>query len=271
MHCEKPRCRQFLQAALLSGGLAATLPCIAGGQTAAASDPPSLFGDSWRVELGANVGLHPVYPGATRYGPTADPDITLSYRHRVTFGREGLSLNILSVPGLALGPVIGLMDGRDHKDSARLDGMGDIQPSLALGAFLRWQHGPFTIRATVRQAATHSRNGLKATLGGEWRTPIASDLTLALGPDLDFGNGRYEQTWFGVTQAQAASSGLPAYHAGGGLQDAGAHVRLTWQATPRWQFRTFAGFRQLLLDAAGSPIVQRQTMLMAGVGAGYRF
>lgn len=242
-----------------------------GGQTAPADDPPSMLGPSWRVDLGVNVGIHPAYPGARRYGPTAMPDASINYKNRLSLGPDGLSLNILSVPGLSFGPVIGFMEGRDHKDAARLSGMGDIQPAIALGGFVRWRQGPYEIAAILRQAVTHSNYGLQASLRGNYHVRMSRDVELAFGPDLDFGNAHYEQTWFGVSQSQSAASGLAAYRAHGGLQDAGAHVRLSWHATPRWTLRTYAGAKQLLLDAADSPIVERQTEYSAGVGAGYRF
>ena len=226
----------------------------------------------WNVNLGAGAGLAPAYLGASRYRPRAIPFALIAYRDTFFFGPMGFGYNALHADGWRIGPVLGYEAGRNQDKDPHLGGLGDIQGSITAGAFASYSTGPWRFSGTIRQAVTHTANGLQGLVQFDYRMPLAAHrLFLAVGPDVEFGNGRYSRTWFGVTAAQSAQSGLAQYTPGAGLRDVGLHANLTAPLTQHVVLRAFANLKQLTGEFGDSPIVQDKTQGLLGVGAVYHF
>lgn len=89
-----------------------------------------------------------------------------------------------------------------------------------------------------------------------------------------FADSGYAQTYFGITPAGAAASGLPAYQIGGGLKDVGVNFTGTYSLSRRWSLTAVGSYRRLVGDFADSPIVAREgsaNQFFAGLGIGYAF
>jgi MipA family protein len=238
-------------------------------QTGLGREPSS--GD-WNVTLGAGLAVAPRYPGAdtdrTRLVPLGD----IVYRHRFFLGPAGLGVSLIDSGGFRAGPVLGFMPGRSETRDAELTGLGDIRSSISAGVFLRYRTGRFEVGSTVREAITHTDNGLVGLVRADYRlTPGRSRLQLFLGPDLEYANARHTQTWFGVTPVQSLDSGLPVFTPGAGVKEVGLHANLTYRYTDHVLLRTFANLRDLTGDIRNSPIVERRTQLLVGAGLAYHF
>jgi len=94
---------------------------------------------------------------------------------------------------------------------------------------------------------------------------------VAAGPDLEFGNGDFERTWFGISSAQSTTSGLPVYAPRAGINRVGLHAGLTYRATRHVLCRLFARVSEIAGDAAQSPIIERRTQVDFGAGIAYHF
>lgn len=226
----------------------------------------------WNVTLGAGLAAVPRYPGADSDRTQLVPLGEIVYRNQFFFGPAGLGANLIDADGWRMGPVLGLMPGRSETRAPLLAGLGDIQNSVSAGIFVRYRAGPFAVGGTVRQAITHTENGLLGLIHADFRiTPARDRLQLFLGPDMEFGNARHNQTWFGVTPTQSLDSGLPVFTPGGGLRDVGIHANLTYRCTAHVLLRTFASLKDLTGDITDSPIVVRRTQLVIGAGLAYHF
>jgi outer membrane protein len=225
----------------------------------------------WSVTLGAGVAEVPDYPGGDRYRVRPVPLVSIEYDKLVFLGPYGLGLNAIQWNGLRAGPVLGFEGGRKQDDDPHLNGLGDISPSLTGGVFATYRFSSFQVSGTVRQAITHTENGLTGLLQFDYRGRIADRFELIAGPDVEFADGAYDRTWFGVSPGQSAQSGLPVFSPGGGVKDAGLHAILTYYYTQHVLLRGFAGVKELTGDIAGSPIVQSKTQGLVGLGAAYHF
>lgn len=226
----------------------------------------------WNVTLGIGLAAEPDYPGARRYRPSPLPMVSITYRNFLFLGPGGIGINAINWHGLRAGPILGFGFGRKQSDDPHLNGLGDIQPSVNAGAFAAYRFGPFELNGTVRQAVTHTRYGLTGSASFNYMRPlIAKKLALALGPEIDLANSDYAQTWFGVSSAQSAKSGLPAYTASGGVKDVGFHAILTYRYSEHILFRAFGDVRQFTGSVAASPIVQSKTQAVIGFGVAYHF
>lgn len=225
----------------------------------------------WSATLGAGVAGAPDYEGAGSYHARAVPLVSINYGDMFFFGPIGLGMNAINWNGFRAGPVLGYEGGRDQGDDPHLSGLGDISSSLTAGAFAVYRFGPFEISGLVRQAITHSRNGLTGLVQLDYRQAIIPGLDLIVGPDLEIANGTHDRTWFGVSSTQSAQSGLSVYTAGGGVKDVGLHASLTYRYSEHIYLRAFGAVREFTGGVADSPIVQNKTALVIGMGAAYHF
>lgn len=226
----------------------------------------------WSGTIGAGLALAPRYPGADSQRLRPVPLVSIDYDDRVSVGPLGIGVAAVRWNGLRAGPVLGLQGGRRDSDDPRLEGLGDISTSVTGGLFANYTRGPLEVSATARQAITHSSNGLSGLFQVNLRHvfPMARTF-VAAGPDLEFGNGDFERTWFGISPAQVTTSGLPVYAPRPGINRVGLHADLTYRVTRHILWRFFARLSDITGDAAHSPIVERRTQIDIGAGIAYHF
>lgn len=227
---------------------------------------------SWSVTLGAGLGATPVYPGANTDRARVIPLAQISYDKTLFVGTEGLGVNLINTHGFRFGPLLSYIGGRNEDSDPRLTGLGDIHASLTAGAFASYRFRRIEFSATVREAITHTDNGLVGLVQADYLIPLISRrMLITFGPDLEFANARYNQTWFGVTQAQSLDSGLPVFSPGAGVRDAGAHATFTYRYTEHFILRAFASVKEISGNDANSPLIENRTQSLLGVGLAYHF
>lgn len=227
---------------------------------------------NWNATLGAAAAAAPLYPGAgsdrTRLIPLAE----VLYRNTFFLGTAGLGMNAVDSGGLRIGPVIGYMAGRDEYKAQELYGLGDIHSSLTAGLFANYRAGAFELNGTVRQAITHTSDGMRGLVQLDYRGLLARGRVLLLvGPQLEFADGQYARTWYGVTLDQADASGLPAFAPRAGVTDFGLHAVLDGSLSDHLVLRVFGNLEQIAGDMSESPIVQSRAQVFLGAGFAYHF
>lgn len=124
---------------------------------------------------------------------------------------------------------------------------------------------------TVRQAITHTANGLTGLVQLNDRISVVPRrLDLIAGPTAEFGNARYEQTWFGVSTNKAAQSGLPVYSPGTAVTDIGIHAGLSYHCSAHVVVRILGNVKEIV-GVTNSAVVEKRTQSVIGVGVGYHF
>jgi MipA family protein len=250
-------------------GFASSYPGLARAQSPAEQTEAA---PTWEVSIGGGAAGGPVFPGAARYRTEPIFLGSLAYRGLAYLGPAGLGSSEIFSPGFHFGPVVDFSGGRNETSDKHLRGLGDITPTIAVGVIGLWRFERFELIGIVRQAVIHTNYGLVGRIQFDRRiTLIPGVLTLLAGPEADFGNGRYERTWFGVSQKQAAASGLPAFTPVGGVADGGLLLNLDYRYSEHIVVRTFGEFRWLFGAAARSPLVQENTQAVFGVGIAYSF
>ena len=226
----------------------------------------------WEVSLGAGAAAGPVYPGAARYRTEPIFLGSVAYRGLAYLGQAGLGSSETFANGFHFGPLVDFSGGRNETSDKRLTGLRNITPTIAAGGIALWRFEGFELLGIVRQSIIHTNYGLVGRVQFDRRiTLIPGKLILLFGPEADFGDGRFERTWFGVSQKQAAASGLPAYTPVGGVADAGGLINLDYRYSEHILIRTFAEYKRLLGASAMSPIVENRTQAVFGVGVAYNF
>ena len=223
------------------------------------------------VTLGVGIAAAPRYQGASDYHITPFP---LVYASHSLFFVDGLSVGAAVPFGqyLKAGVLIAAVFGRDETDEARLNGLGNIATSAALGGFLSWTSGPFDASAKYLQSA-HTGYGATLTLAAKYKLKLTARDQLSIGEDAVWSNASESQTYLGVTDIQARNSaaGLPAYAVGAGFHRVDTTLTLTHALNRAWSVDGVLTASNLLGNAAKSPIVERSMSVFAGVGVAYTF
>lgn len=226
----------------------------------------------WGISLGAGLASVPEYPGASKERARLVPLLAIDYDNRIFLGPLGVGVAAVRCNGFRAGPVLGFERGRAQNDDPRLAGLGDISPSVTAGLFADYTRGAFAVLATARQAVSHSTNGLSGLLQVDIRHRFPTARTsVAIGPDLEFGNGDFERTWFGISPVQSAASGLPVYAPHAGVNRVGFHAGLTYRISTHLVWRVFTRISDLSGNAAQSPVVERRAQVVVGAGVAYHF
>ena len=236
--------------------------------------------DDWEVTIGAGATYGPEYPGADEYGFSPLPYVDVTWRDRLFLRSEqGLGGYIVNwgdrsdglIEGLTVGLSVRPSDTRDEDDDDRLDGLGDVDLSAEVGFFATLEVGFLEFGAELYQDVGNGHEGLR----GELSTGIGHQLTerFTVGAEtfLQFGDGQYLESFFGVTNRQAGRSGLDRYDAGSGLYGAGVGLSAQYQLTEHWGLLSFVEYSRLVGDAADSPIVEDEGAVEVGAFVVYRF
>jgi outer membrane protein len=233
----------------------------------APSDAPQR---AWSLMIGAGAEFAPHYEGADRYRFQPVPYVKASY-HDFTFSPEGLGMTVFRADGFSVTPTIGYGGGRKESQDSNLKGLGTIQPAVTAGVLLKYQTGPFSFTIAPRDAVVQSKDGFVAALSAEYSWRIMPRLRFSFGPEMNVADGRYEQTYFGVSAQQAARSGKRLYTPAGGVKDVGLAGTLSYDFADHWAMLTHVSDRELVGDAANSPIVRAKNQAAVITGVAYRF
>jgi outer membrane scaffolding protein for murein synthesis (MipA/OmpV family) len=264
-------------AASLSAARAADLP-----STAPAPAPAPVFSSSdWIFTFSGQINEGPSYPGAKRYSFFGIPGIGLravGEAERFSTPDDGFNFSLYDNSWLHVGPVVRVVGDRAVFHNHELAGLPYIEPSVETGGFVEIDPVAWgRVRMELRQAIT-GHDGLVGSLGGDvWKR--WGNVTLSVGPRLSFGSDKYANTYFGVTQAQAAvnqAAGgfLTAYTAEGGLTAAGLTGAARYDVNADWRITGYGTYQRISGSISGSPIVQHagsRDQYVAGFELAYRF
>jgi len=255
----------FVMLAAAGWGLAPSAKAQAPTAPAAAAAAP----DS--LTLGLAVARLPEYEGSDQFETRALP--VISYRSGRFFAGTltGVGYNLSNLPSVEFGPLLTYRFGRDESDSPRLNGMGDIDAGVDLGAYVRWNAHPFSLGARLEQGVGGNVTGTSLRLDAAYLLPIDQRNALRLDAAVDWADTEIMQGFFGVSAAQSLRSGLPGYAASSGIRRYGVAATWAHNITPQWSSTVRLGVYRLGSEAAGSPLTLKRSAALVSAGLSYRF
>jgi outer membrane scaffolding protein for murein synthesis (MipA/OmpV family) len=230
----------------------------------------------WDVTVGIAGEYGPVSPGVDKEELDVLPYVDIEYKDRYFLNIErGLGAYLLRSedgPEYALGVAVGYAEGRDESDArAELDGLGDIDGAAEVVLFAEGEIGFVEIELEVAKALG-GHDGLTAELSAGVDAPVTDRLFVGVAPFITYADGKYTQSFYGVSASQAANSATYSqYDADGGFENYGVELEANYKITQNWSAITFANYTRLLGDAKDSPIVDNEGFFSAGVGLAYTF
>lgn len=218
--------------------------------TAAAQTAPGLA-----FSVRGGIETPPDYPGAR--SNTLGPDLGFGFT-ALRFGGFAIGspdAQPLS-PGFGLRGSFRYLSARESGDNAELAGLDDVDASLELGAGMAHVGADWRVFGDLRYGVT-GHGGLVGQVGYDAILRPSEVLTLTLGPRVDFGNARFNRTYFGVTDEESAASGLAQFRPDGGIISIGLEAGALYELNENWAVEAAVSWDRLQDDAERSPITQR--------------
>lgn len=224
----------------------------------------------WRFALGLGAAVGPTFQGSDDYRIRPAPFIFAGYgRFFVGFG--GIGVNLYRAPGWGFGAIVSPGQGRKEDADPRLAGLGDVDRTLNFGVYGVTYTRRFLTRAIFYTDMRGEGQGSHARLDVLARFRVDERTRFFAGPGLSWASRQYAQTFFGVSQEQAARSAFPEFQAGAGVNN----VRLTAGANhrfaPNWNLIASLTASRLSGEAGDSPIVETRAQYGAFLSAIYLF
>ncbi len=225
--------------------------------------------DITNIRLGVGPSITPHYEGDDKYDISVIPAVSLRWRDLVEVNNNEVRViafnKLLNADGgnvgggnLRFGPTVSIDFGRDEKDSPDLRGLGDVSTSMELGAFVAYTEGPMRLRARARHDIIDGHGGGTLRLDAAYTVFQAAPIALGVNVSSTWATGNYMRSYFGISPAQSAVSGLPAFDPGAGFKDVGAEVNANYIFASQWALVTNVGYKRLLGGAADSPLVRQR-------------
>lgn len=230
------------------------------------------------------VGYAPDYQGGSgrvvrftpgiylRYGRYAVSTISGFVTRKETEVIRGLSADLLNTEQLRVNFGLRIDRGRDSSDSPALSGLEDVQPTVRGRLLVSRALGRGWSLSVGTSADLLGRGGgvlLDANIGKTYR--FGSQTTWSWGLGVSAGNERYMQTYFGITEAQAAATGYPVFTPGAGLRDVSLGVDMRSDLGERWVVYLGAGASRVLSPARDSPLNRTDSGWSIRTGLAWRF
>jgi len=194
-------------------------------------------------------------------------------------GGQGLRADVVSDPRLAFGPVMGVRLPRNDADG-RVGLLPEIDTAMEAGAFLGYRFGGDTkgvgslqTELSVVRNVSGAHGGLLATARASYAAVRNDTFSLSLDARTTWVNQDYARTYFGITPAEAAASGLAAYRPGSGIRDVGVSMTAGYWFSPRFGAMGAFGASYLVGDFADSPVTEegRRWQPTGALMLAYRF
>jgi outer membrane scaffolding protein for murein synthesis (MipA/OmpV family) len=264
---------------IVAGITALTMFSVAGA-AAAETAPEVAVPTGWSGSLGSGVASQATYLGSPNRRTNAIPMVELSWTtaHYGSFqlGQQGAGWIFPQLSGLTVGVMV-VPDGGRYEarhnglvpyGDKRLEGMGDVKSSPEAGVTLGY--GPLSV--SVRQGlSAKGHDGLVVDIGAEHGMQVTPRLGLSVGVGARWSDGHYMQSYFGVTDEQAAASRFEAYSAGKGFNSAQATVSAQFRLMGSWAAMAGVNYSRLLGDAKDSPIAEKDGSASVFAGLTWNF
>lgn len=220
-------------------------------------------------DLGAGAMVKPNFEGASTVMISPYPIVALKYLRLPGLFTIGGGPD----DGFSLFPSLNVVGTRKDTSATYLNGLGTVDTAVELGLGASYRYG-FVKGSIEARRGFGGHEGFVGSVGIDLiATPIAG-LTVEAGPRASFADQTYMQTYFGVTAAQAGTSGYAAFKPNAGFKSVGVAAKATYELTPEWRLHFGAGYDRLIGDAAGSPILKSggsADQFTARAGVSYRF
>jgi outer membrane protein len=232
--------------------------------------------------IGVGLGATPAYSGADEYIGGVVPGLRYTFKDSNRFIEwygPTADMNLLDSPTWQIGPALGLRFGRSNVKDEVVKNLPEVNSTIEGGVMASWtktnaQGIPWRLRIGVFAMTDlgHTYDGLNTSAFASFWLPLSHKVFVGLGGGVSYASANYNQTFYGVTPAGSAASGLPVFSPGSGLRQWYAWPAVIFQVAPNWFTGVGIFYQRIAGDPGDSPIVTvrgDRNQVTGGVGTGY--
>lgn len=248
-------------------------PPASGPASPPGSTSTAVTHSGWSVTVGAGAmaGSLYRYMGSDESEVVLFPYIDIRWRDRLFVTPiQGVGVNLVARRRIHAGIATYFDPGRKEGDGDRLRGLGDIDPVPELRAFASYDASAVDIQATVRRRIGEG-DGMLVELSAARGVTFSPRLMMRTGPSVTWMDSKYARAYFGISQAQAVSSGSLEFGPRAGVRDLGLTALVAYRLDSRWTLLGHLRALRLMGDAARSPVVARKENARLGTFLVYHF
>ncbi len=171
--------------------------------------------------------------------------------------------------GFSILPNLNTIGPREEDDDDHLRGMDDISRAYEAGVKVAYHYGETTGYATVRKGFG-GHHGVVGEFGADYRFKPAEHWTMWVGAEAKYGDSKFNDTYFGVTEGESVTSGYDEYKPGGGINAASARFEARYSLTDSTAVIGEVKYTRLLGDSADSPLVEKKSQPSIRLGVIHR-
>lgn len=227
--------------------------------------------------LGLGVAMVPDYEGSDDYTVAPLPQVrwASSKGYYLNLFGNTLRVNIIPDKYWSFGPMYRYrLERDDDVDDERVKLLDEVDATSEVGAFASYSNERWLVLASAVTDASDGHDGSVADFALGYKFPLRKGLA-ALFATASYADHEYIDSYFSVSPAEAARSGLKPYVAGGSSwKDVGAGVAWQHFFDDRWGLLAMAKYSRLLADIKESPVVADAgdaDQFLGGLILNYRF
>lgn len=231
------------------------------------------------ITLGGYGLIVPKFEGAKREELGFRP--TISWRKPgdrvwLDLPNDGLDFDVIEGDNYRAG-VVGNIRYQRNTDTVRPRGfkrVGSTDLSVEAGGFAEYWPSPALRTRVELRDALFGAEGLIADLSADVVVHPSQRLTLTGGPRISFADQTFMSNYYGVTAAQATTSGLTQFKADAGLRSYGAGTSARYQLTDDLLGIAYVEYQKLAGSAGDSPLIDDRgstDQFTFGLGMKYSF
>jgi outer membrane protein len=230
---------------------------LAAAAVSAHAEAPTFFGYNLSASIRAEVA--PTYEGGKNYSVFPGGSLAVSKPWQFDdfwAPDDAASLAIVNTRRFSFGAAGSIRENRGNGDE--LQGMRNIGWSLLGGGFMNvWPTSWMRVHVEALKGLT-AQSGLLVNSGIDL-VAHPRGWNLSAGPRYSWADDRFNNTYFGVTPAEALASPLIAnpYTARAGPHFAGAAASAEYKLKPNWRLTFDASYHHMLGDDEHSPLVRQ--------------
>jgi outer membrane scaffolding protein for murein synthesis (MipA/OmpV family) len=236
------------------------------------AEPVTMFGYILNASINAEVA--PSYEGGKHYAafPGGSVAATKPWEFDAFVAPDdAAAFTLINLQRFEFGAAASVRENRGNDDE--LQGMRNIGWSLQGGGYMNvWPTRYLRIHVEGLKGVT-AQTGLVVNTGMDL-VAHPTMWNLSAGPRYSWGDRRFNGTYFGVTDGEAAASPYiaHAFNPGAGSHYAGVEAMAEYKWRPNWRLTLNVGYNRMLAGDAASPLVRQiGTVDQYSVGAGLRF
>jgi outer membrane scaffolding protein for murein synthesis (MipA/OmpV family) len=229
--------------------------------------------------VGAGVRTRPAYDGSSSQTTDLIPVIRY-YGHpwfaRTTQGVLEGGIRTEVATGLSIGAQLAYEEGRKASESTFLSSRNfpDIDPDASIGVHTEYERnfGRIPVDLLVRyRRSMDSDRGAQADIRLNAGVFERGSAVAVLFFQVTWASEKSNRFFYGISDQQSATTGLPAFSPGGGWLSSSAGLIGGADLTSTWTLLGSLTWRHLEGGPSRSPITERTSNYYANVGLAYRF